>query len=203
MRLVLDRPSVLAAGCALVRRDGIEALGVRSVAGALGSTPMALYRYVSDAVDLRDSVLALLLESLPDPPGTIERLADWAHAFRGWLREVPGLPRVVLLRWSDLPPLLDTVESLLQLFAAEGFDGFELVAAANSMFTWVLSRGELEESVRSRGVRRSLRWETTSAARPLLTSHRREYEVARLDAHFTYGLDLLLRGLLGAPGEVA
>jgi hypothetical protein len=108
-----------------------------------------------------------------------------------------------LLRWFELPPLLDMVESLLQLFAGAGFEGFELVAAANSLFTWVLARGELEEAVRSRGVRRSLRWETTGADRPLLLSHRHEYEVARLDEHFDYGLDLLLRGLLGRPGEAA
>ncbi len=201
MRLALDRSAVLAAGCELARRDGIEALGVRAVAGSLGVTPMALYRYVSDATDLRDSVLAVLLESLPAPPVSLDRLPGWAAEFRGWLQEVRGLARVVLLRWFELPPLLDVLEALLELFAEIGYGGFELVAAANSVFTWVLARGELEEAVRSSGVHRSLQW--TGVTRPVLMSNRHEYEVARLDEHFEYGLTLLLRGLLVPPGNRA
>ena len=169
----------------------------------LGVTPMALYRYVSDAADLRDSVLAVLLASLPAPPVSLDRLPGWASDFRGWLREVPGLARVVLLRWFDLPPLLDVLEALLELFDEVGYEGFELVAAANSVFTWVLARSELEEAVRSSGVHRSLQWETTGVTRPRLISNRREYEVARLDEHFDYGLTLLLRGLLVPPGTPA
>jgi sugar phosphate isomerase/epimerase len=104
----------------------------------------------------------------------------------------------VFIRWFELPPLLDLVESLLQVFAHAGQDGFELVAAANALFSYVLARGELEEAVRSAGVDRSLSWGTS---RPLLSSLRREYEVARLDEHFDYGLGLLLRGLPGSSGS--
>jgi TetR/AcrR family transcriptional regulator, tetracycline repressor protein len=198
MRSTLDRPAILAAGVELVRRDGVEALGVRAVAGAVGATPMALYRYVADAADLHDAVLEVLFQSLPPPPLSADDLTEWARAFRAWLAEVPGLPRLVSIRWFELPPLLDLVESLLQVFAHAGQDGFELVAAANALFSYVLARGELEEAVRSAGVDRSLSWGTS---RPLLTSLRREYEVARLDEHFDYGLGLLLRGLLGSSGS--
>jgi hypothetical protein len=92
---------------------------------------MALYRYVSDADDLRDAVLAALCESLPAPPDCADDLSRWAHEFRAWLTDVPGLSRVVLLRWFELPPLLDVVEGLLEVFHHERLKGFELVAAAN------------------------------------------------------------------------
>jgi hypothetical protein len=161
---------------------------------------MALYRYVSDAGDLRDAVLARLCESLPARPHSIDDLSRWAHAFRAWLVDVPGLSRLVLIRWFELPALLDVVEALLEVFSRVGLEGFDLVAAANSLFSYVLSRGELEEAVRASGVRRSLPWEDGDALHPLLNALRDEYEVARLDEHFDFGLELLLSGLLGHAG---
>jgi hypothetical protein len=79
--------------------------------------------------------------------------------------------------------------------------GFELVAAGNSMFAYVLARAELEEAVRASGVRRSLSWAEGRATRPLLDSLRDEYEVARLDEHFDFGLQVLINGLLGDRAE--
>ena len=180
----------------------MDALGVRSVARVAGATPMALNRYVSDADDLRDAVLAALCESLPVRPDCVDDLWRWAHEFRAWLSEVPGLSRVVL-RWFGLPPLLDVVEGLLEVFDHERLKGFELVAVANSLFSYVLSRSELEEAVRAAGVNRALPWDDSGASRPLLNSQRREYEVARLDEHFDFGLNLLIRGLLSHADKIA
>lgn len=203
MRPALDRAAILGAGCELARRDGVEAVGVRSVAAVVGATPMALYRYVSDAADLRGAVLARLCESLPGQPESVRDVPGWARTFRAWLIDVPGLSRLVLIRWFEIPPFLDMVEALLRAFNQAGLEGFELVAAANSLFAYVLSRGELEEAVRASGVRRSLPWKEGDTERPLLKSLRDEYEVARLDAHFDFGLELLLRGLLGHAGRAA
>lgn len=201
MKASLDRVTIVTAGCQLARRDGIQAVGVRSVASAVGVTPMALYRHVSDAGDLHDAVLAALCESLPPRPRSIDDLGGWAYAFRAWLLGVPGLPRLMLICWFELPGVLDTVEALLQVFDGTGLAGFKLVAAANSLFSYVLSRAELEEAVRASGVRRSLRWDQDRTARPLLNSLRDEYAVARLDEHFDFGLQLTLSGLLGAVDE--
>jgi hypothetical protein len=46
-------------------------------------------------------------------------------------------------------------------------------------------------------VRRSLPGQEGETAHPRLYSLRDEYEVARLDEHFGFGLELLLRGLSG------
>jgi hypothetical protein len=162
---------------------------------------MALYRHVADADDLRDAVLAQLCESLPAAPNSIDELRRWAHEFRNWLLDVPGLAHVALLSWFNLPGLLDTVEGLLQVFNGVGLGGFELVAAGNSLFSYVLARAQLEEAVRASGVRRSLSWTTGQATRPLLDSLREQYAVARLDEHFDFGLQLLIDGLLGHADE--
>jgi AcrR family transcriptional regulator len=197
VRAVLDRATIVGSGCRLARRDGLEAVGVRSVAGAVGVTPMALYRHVADARDLRDAVLAQLCTTLPAPPASTHDLLRWANEFRAWLTGVPGLPHVILIRWFELPAVLDMVEGLLSVFDRVGLAGGELVAAANSLFAYVLSRAELEEAVRASGVRRSLPWAPGDRRRPLLDSLRAEYEVARLDEHFAFGLRQLLAGLLG------
>jgi AcrR family transcriptional regulator len=201
VRATLDRSTIVCAGCQLARRNGVQAVGIRSVAGAAGVTPMALYRHVSDADDLHDAVLGQLCESLPIRPESIDDLWAWAHDFRAWLLGAPGLPRLLLIRWFELPPVLDMVETLLEVFKLVGLEGFELVAAANSLFSYVLVRAELEEAIRASGVRRSLPWDQDAAPRPLLNSLRDEYAVARLDEHFNFGLQLLLDGLLGHPGE--
>jgi hypothetical protein len=162
---------------------------------------MALYRHVADAGDLHDAVLGQLCESLPARPESIDDLRRWAHDFRAWLLGVPGLPRLVLIGWFELSPVLDIVEALLEVFNRVGLEGFELVAAANSLFSYVLARAELEEAVRASGVHRSLPWDRDEAARPLLNSLRDEYAVARLDEHFDFGLQLLFGGLLDRTGE--
>jgi AcrR family transcriptional regulator len=201
--VTLDRPTILSAGCELARRDGVEALGIRSVAGVVGTTPMALYRYVAGAAELRDAVLERLFAALPPRPRSVDDLCPWAHQFRAWLLDVPGLSRLVLIRWFELAPMLDLVEALLEIFRDVGLGGFELVSAANSVFSYVLSRGQLEEAVRASGVRRSLRWEGGEAERPLLASLRDEYEIARLDEHFDFGLRVVLAGLLEHTPGVA
>jgi AcrR family transcriptional regulator len=194
VRRPLDRSVVLESAYELARREGIDAPGIRSVASDLGTTPMALYRYVADVEDLHCAVLDLVLASSPLTPTRYDEIRPWADTFRAWLAEVPGLSRLALLRWFELPPLLDCVEALLRCFADEGFEGSELVVAANATFTYVLARGEIEEAVREKGVQRSLptAW---PGDRPLLASLRDEYDVAQLDRHFARGLELLLLGL--------
>jgi AcrR family transcriptional regulator len=196
MRVTLTRSMIVSAGCELARRRGVQTVSVRSVASAVGVTPMAMYRHVAGAGDLQDAVLAQLCASLPAPPESIEDLRRWAPDFRAWLLGAPGLTRLVLIRWFELPAMLDIVESLLTVFDRIGLAGFELVAAANSLFSYVLARAELEEAVRASGVQRPLPWDQDDASRPLLTSLRDEYAIARLDEHFTFGLERLLRGLV-------
>lgn len=193
--LALNRAAIISTGCELARRDGLEALGIRSVASAVGVTPMALYRHVSDASDLRDAVLVCLCDSLPARPESRNDLTQWAYGLRAWLLAVPGLPGVMIARWFALPPMLDTVEGLLALFSHEGRAGFDLVAAANALFSYVLARAELEEAVRAAGVHRTLASAESRSEYPLLHSLRDHYTVARLDEHFDFGLRLMLGGL--------
>jgi hypothetical protein len=116
------------------------------------------------------------------------------------LATAPGLGRYVLERWTELPAVLRSVDSLGELLERDGPHGTDAPAAANALFTYVLLRVQAEEAVRASGVERDLGSLRVNAAQvPFLWRHRAEYRVARLDEHFEFGLDVLLAGLATAP----
>jgi AcrR family transcriptional regulator len=176
----LSTETVVLAGARLARERGLDSLGIRSLAARLRVTPMALYRHLADSEALTTAVLETLLAELPLAPSggpPLQRLR--AHH--------------LLLHWFELPRALEAVESLLAAAEDLGLRGFEAVAAANAVFTFVLMRVELEEALRAGNVmNRKL---PALRGLPRLSKNAAEYRVARIDAHFDYGLDLLLKGL--------
>jgi AcrR family transcriptional regulator len=188
--------AVVGAGAALAREKGLPALGVRALAARLKVTPMALYRHLPGGDALSAAVLDALLLELPALPRTgepLEQLRAWATQARDMLRTCGGLAHHLLLHWFELPRALEVVESLLGAAEELGFKGFEAVAASNAVFTYVLMRVQLEESLRKANVlQRKL---PALRGLPRLARNAAEYRVARVDAHFEYGLNLLLEGL--------
>jgi AcrR family transcriptional regulator len=184
-------------GAALVADDGFDALSLRNLALRLGVTPMAMYRHVVDADSLRHDVVRKLATSLPRP----DLLGPPADAYRGWaassrvaLVALPGFARHLMTHWFEVLEVLAIVEDLLAVAVRAGRSGFEAVAAANSVFTFVLMRVELEAAITSSGALHR-RLGRAPASRPLLTAHARFYETAQLDQHFEFGLDALLAGI--------
>jgi AcrR family transcriptional regulator len=192
----LSVEAVVGAGAALAREKGLPALGVRALAARLKVTPMALYRHLPDGDALSAAVLDALLLELPALSGTGEPLGQlrlWATEARAMLRTCGGLAHHLLLHWFELPRALEVVESLLGAAEQLGFKGFEAVAASNAVFTYVLMRVQLEESLRKANVlQRKL---PALRGLPRLARNAGEYRVARVDAHFEYGLNLLLEAL--------
>jgi AcrR family transcriptional regulator len=193
--MTLSQEVVLDAAAAVASSSGLDALSVRSVASALDVTPMALYRHVGDAAALEAATVERLLASL-----SVVEDGDcraWAHGARRVLAATPGLARHVLLRWTGIPRCLVVVDRLVAAMPP----GADPVAAANVVFTYVLVRAQAEEELRRAGgvsrdlaVLRSMRAEV-----PLLWANRRRYQRARLDEHFAYGLEAILRGIGAHP----
>lgn len=202
---MLSAGAVADAAVAVAARDGLAAVGMRAVAKDLGVTPMALYRYVGAAADLQTVVIDQLLAGLPEVGGEgtwDQRCIAWAHTARRVFGEAPGLARHVLLGWIHLPRVLAAVDSLVATLDRDGPPGCDAVAGANAILMHVLMRAQAEESVRVDGVQRDLSTLRSHRARlPHLWAHRDEYRRARLDEHFTYGLDALLAGIASARRE--
>ena len=188
------------AGTERVRADGWERLSLRSVAAAVGVTPMALYRHIADADQLRMVVLdSIVAASAPVPDGgRLERdLHEWASTFRSHLSEFDGVAGWLLAHWTESAATLRIVEQLLSRAAVSGVEGFEAVALTNAVFTYVLMRCETERSVRSAAqVRRSLQQVTDHRDLPRLRALSQHYATAEFDTHFSYGLNALLAGAL-------
>ena len=196
----LDRGRIVAAAVELVQRQGLPALSLRAVAARLGVTPMALYRHLPHGEALSAAVIAALAAALPEVPrkGPVRaRLQRFAHALRTTLAAAPGFSHYLLLHWFELPDALERIEQLLAAAGELGLEGFEAVAAANAVFTFVLMRVQLEEALRGAGaLRRTLSGlQKTRTRLRRLEAHAREYETARTDAHFDYGLKLILDGI--------
>ncbi len=196
--LTADR--VVAAALDLAAAAGVDAIGIRAVSARLHVTPMALYRHVGDADQLMTMTLSAIAARLPSFDPTIEwrpAAQAWAAGARAVLREYPRSARFLLTRWFQLPAMLAQVEALLRASLERGLRGFEAVAAANALLMYVLMRVEAETAVLHAGVRTRALSEVRRRPRayPLLHARLAHYEIARLDDHFEYGLETLLKGI--------
>lgn len=75
----LDYGAIVGAAMKLADRDGIEAVSMRSVAGALGAGTMSLYRYVAGKDDLLDLILDAAYGQIPLPQPS---RSDWRKQLR-------------------------------------------------------------------------------------------------------------------------
>lgn len=196
----LDLERIVAAGVALVKRESLAALTLRAVAADLGVTAMALYRHLRSGEALHDAVVASLAAELPEVPGTGPvrlRLQRWAQETRGALATAKGFSQYLMLHWFELPDVLERIEHLLAAAEEIQPEGFPAVAAVNAVFTFVLMRVQLEEALRGAGaLRRTLSGlKKTRSRLRRLEACAPEYETARTDAHFDYGLKLILDGI--------
>jgi len=95
-RPALSLPAIASAAIAIADADGLGAVSMQRVAGDLGYTKMALYRYVASKAEL----IAVMIENaVGDPPelasipgGWRPRLQEWARQLRATWQRHPWLP---------------------------------------------------------------------------------------------------------------
>lgn len=195
-----DRSEVADAGLAVVADAGWPAVSMRSVATRLGVTPMSLYRVVADADALRDLVAdaaAAPIRPSSGPGGLEAMLHAWAIDAHRHLAGLRGLATYVAARWTELPRWLDIVEQLLDAAEAEGITGEAAVAEVNAVFAYVLARSQFRDGVTPS---RALRPMVDDPDRyPRMVANRTQFEVARVEPHFRYGLDALVAGRRRTP----
>jgi AcrR family transcriptional regulator len=188
------------AGRDVIRHHGVSAVTMRSVADELGVTPMALYRCIDTADDLRREAVNFTLDSVPAPPSSgrvPERLEAWAQEARRVVRRYPGVEGVALTDWPAMSHGCRIMELLLTVAAEHTSDGAEQVAIANAVFVYVFTRIIAERAVTARGRRRTLpALELEPRRYPRLQQHQARFATIDIDTHFRVGLRALLDGLL-------
>lgn len=140
-RSKFTRSQLQIAALALVDAQGLAALSMRSLAGALGTGPMTLYNYVRD----RDELDALVVEAVMAEVNRPRARASWQSDVRAILeatwrtvRRHPNVIPLVLTRRTLHETTLAWAENLLEALARSGRSGSELLVAFRTVSGFVM-----------------------------------------------------------------
>jgi AcrR family transcriptional regulator len=132
---------VLDAALRLLDAEGVEALTMRRLAGELGVSAMAPYRYVSS----RDELLMVLIDRLAsrlvypprprDPRGVLLILWSTIHDS---LAEHPWVPEVLARRRMMAPSVLGAIEEIHAALRAAGLPLTDVVRAYRLIWNFTL-----------------------------------------------------------------
>lgn len=167
-RAGLTKEQVLKAARTIADREGVEALTMRRLAGALDVMPNALYTYypTKDALldALLDSLLGEIATSGLNQVGWRSALASIMNDSRRLLLAHPRLAEVFLSRPSLGPNAARLGKATFQILRRAGLEGDQAVAAFRILLIFSLGyaafqaprEGDEERSARGESVFRSL-----------------------------------------------
>ncbi|WP_426403608.1 TetR/AcrR family transcriptional regulator [Streptomyces sp. R-07] len=196
--LTPDQPAV--AALAVIDRDGLAALSMRTVAKELGMSPMGLYRYVTDRDELEGLVVERVLAAVDTtPPATdapwrgrvelmVRRLRDAV------VRHPAAIPLTVTHRHRTPAGLLWS-ETVLGILAEAGIDGGSRVVALRALHGYVTGAIQLEHLGPLAGPGTEAIAALPVDRFPLLAETARDARAIGPDEEFFGGLRLLLLGL--------
>lgn len=125
-RAPLTRDTVVAAGLAIGDAEGLDAVSLRRIAGQLGVTPMALYRYVASKEQLFDEMLDTVWDEIEIPdPGAGDwwkGLATLARSTRAAFLAHPAAAAIAARRPGGGTNILRVIEAILALLERAGLD---------------------------------------------------------------------------------
>ncbi|MCB9670432.1 MAG: TetR/AcrR family transcriptional regulator C-terminal domain-containing protein [Alphaproteobacteria bacterium] len=136
----LSREQIVATALEIADRDGLGALTMRRIAGALDVEAMSLYRHVRNKDDLLDGLHDALIGSLVVPTeGPWEaRVEAVALGFRDVLARHPRLVRVLASRPATTPRALQVLADGVRTLEEAGFAEDDAVIAFQTVFCFVV-----------------------------------------------------------------
>src|SRR6266545_7006853 len=205
----LTRERVVAEALAVIAKEGVQALTMRTLAARLGVVPGALYHHVRNKEQLQDLVLdGVLAEVDRDVEASlpwIQQIKLLAHRLRAVLEAHPGVAGLLQLRDPLGPHSLAVAEAFLEPLQAAGFDehqaGLAFFLIADYTTGFAVSSPSIsvnEQRVRDRATRTQLHefFRSLPADRfPALATLGEHVWVNNRDERFTAGLDVLIDGL--------
>jgi AcrR family transcriptional regulator len=198
----LTREKVIDAGLSLINRKSADALTMRSLADALGVTPMALYNHFACKRDL----LRAIAEHIIGRAEFDARHADWheqiRHCFRT-LRSIclayPGLPQLLEVEGVAPASVFAPMEVTLRAFEQAGLNAMDALRTYFILISFTLG----QTSYQTRGPFPDLEPSEKVRANRIVG---RGYDATErlsmpktwdFDASFEFGLTLILTGVEG------
>ena len=141
-RRTLSNDQIADAALAVLERDGLAALSMRSVARELGAGTMSLYRYVSGRDELDGLMLGRVLDGVdPEVPTAApwdERIVTLARRFRQVGRGRPALVPLLLTRRAGNPTAARWAEAVMTALDDGGFAGADRVVAFRTIVSYLV-----------------------------------------------------------------
>ncbi|MFF3216476.1 TetR/AcrR family transcriptional regulator [Streptomyces sp. NPDC002886] len=188
-----------AAALAVIDRDGLSGLSMRAVATELGTSPMALYRYVPGREELEALVVELVLsgvDSTPPPPGPWPgRITVLARRLRDTMSAHPDTLALSLTHRHRSPSGLRWSETVLGVLTEAGVEAEDRVIALRALIAYVLGATQLEHLGPLAGPGTTAIAGLPAEEFPYMTATARDARSVSQEREFEGGLNLLLRGL--------
>jgi AcrR family transcriptional regulator len=195
----LTNDVIAAAALAVIDRDGLAALSMRTVAAELDVAAMSLYRYVESREELEDLVIARVLRgidtSVSSRASWKTRVATLVTRARAAIGEHPALVPLVLVRSPTSSVLAGWGEQMLASLAAAGFEGKERAIAFRTITKYLFGAVQLEHFGPIAGPRTAALAALPADRFPFLSATASAATRVSQEEEFRKGLDIVLRGL--------
>jgi AcrR family transcriptional regulator len=201
-RTVTTREDVARAALELADAEGLEALSMRRLAGALGVGTMTLYGYFRNKGELLDGIVDAAVEDAED----LRTAGPWRDCLRDVAlaarRNMLCHPALVELRFRRpvlRPEALRFAETIMTILTGAGMPRDEAARAFRLLFTFLFGYAALSPAGAEDAAARSARSALAALPPdryPALTAAVEEAAVAMGgEETFAFGLDLILDGI--------
>ena len=195
----LSPDAIAAAALAVIDRDGLDALSMRTVAGQLGMGAMSLYRYVPGRQEIER--LAVDLVFRPIDPG-VDQTTDWQRQvtelgwrFRAAVAAHPAAIPLLLAHYQSSPSALRWSEAVLAALTQAGFSGPQQVIGLRGLTAYLVGALLNEFFTSLSGAADTARVSLSPAKYPHVTAASRHAYAITPDQEFGQGLLIFTRGL--------
>jgi AcrR family transcriptional regulator len=206
----LSREAIAAAALAIVDRDGLDALTMRTVAQYLGTGAASLYAHVASKEDLLELVVERVIGEVelpgePDPEHWQERVKEWAHAVRAVFQRHRDLARASFARVPLGENALRSSERMIAVMRAGGLSDQVIAYACDLLPLYVMAvcyeeslygSETSQEDIATYVAKMRDYFESLPRDRfPNMVSLAGPLTAGAGDERFEFGLDVLVRGL--------
>ena len=208
----LSEEAVIAAGLAILREEGMDALTMRRLARALDTGAASLYAYVANRDDLLrvlfDEVAGTIVLEPPDPARWRDQLRSLCVQTLEAMEAHPGIARVALAEVPTGPNVMAVSENMLGLLLAGGIDPHRaawaidvlaLIITANAVETVIWQEREAagEPDAYDKDMLEGIFAELPPDRFPNLVRHASVLVTGDGRERFLFGIDTFIDGLVG------
>lgn len=200
----LSSSQIAETALAIVDRDGLEGLSMRSVSASLGVTAMSLYRYVEGREQIERLVVNRVLDQvsleLEEGASWRDRLSTVCCRVRGVVAAHAEILPLLLVHRQSTEGTHRIAEVLLIALTDAGFEGENRVVAFRGLISYVIGALQTEHlaALANEGTR--VIAELPAARFPILSATAKVAQTIAAEREFAEGLDIYLDGLAARIG---